>query len=78
MSRTNGPDDDLPPNPTGFEALIGTKELAAWLGVSQHAVRKWCSQGPGTGRTPRMLRVNGQIRFRPADVREWLASKEIQ
>lgn len=64
------------------EPLIGIRQLAAWLGVSDHAVRKWVTRGPearaadGTRLTPPILRINGQVRFRPADVRSWLASKE--
>lgn len=60
-----------------FEALIAIRELAAWLAVSEHTVKKWCSQGPESGLVPPMLRVNGQIRFRPEDVRGWLKSKEL-
>ena len=67
------------PSPHGFadEPLIGIRELAEWLGVSEHAVRKWTARGPDSGLVPRMLRVNGQLRFRPQDVRAWLETKEI-
>lgn len=75
MSIPSTPATDTPP---AFEPLIGVRELAAWLGVSDHAVKKWCSRGPESGLTPRMLRVNGQIRFRPCDVRMWLETKEVQ
>jgi hypothetical protein len=50
------------------EPLIGIRELAAWLGVSEHAVRKWVTRGPearaadGTRLTPLILRINGQAR----------------
>ena len=60
------------------EPLIGIRELADWLSVSEHAVRKWTASGPASGLAPRMLRVNGQLRFRPQDVRDWLESKEIR
>lgn len=64
--------------PIPDEALISIPELADWLGVSVHAVKKWCTRGPASGQVPRMLRVNGQIRFRPQDVREWLDSKVVR
>jgi predicted DNA-binding transcriptional regulator AlpA len=54
------------------EPLIGIRELAIWLSVSQHTVRKWVSKGPEAGLLPRTLRVNGSVRFAPADVRRWL------
>ena len=53
-----------PPSPAMAEPLIGIRELADWLSVSEHAVRKWTASGPASGLAPRMLRVNGQIRFR--------------
>lgn len=74
--RTNqGPQQ--PPLPT-YEPLVSIRELAAWIGVSEHAVKKWCSRGPETGLVPKMLRINGQIRFRPTDIRTWLETKEIR
>ena len=76
----NRPHTEAPPPPLGkaFEPLIGIRELAAWVGVSEHAVRKWCTKGPDAGLVPQMLRINGQIRFRPADVRTWLDTKEMR
>lgn len=74
MNGTEGP---RPPAPPADEPLIGIRDLADWLGVSEHAVRRWTAAGPGTGRAPRMLRINGQIRFHPQDVRDWLNTKEI-
>ena len=61
----------------GYEPLLDIRAVAAWLSVSEHAVRKWVQQGPRTGLVPRMLRVNGQVRFRRDDVIAWLESKEI-
>ena len=61
----------------GYEPLLDIRAVAAWLNVSEHAVRKWVQQGPRTGLVPRMLRVNGQVRFRRDDVIAWLESKEI-
>ena len=59
------------------ENLIGIPALAEWLDLSVHTVKKWCSKGPDSGLVPRMIRVNGSIRFDPADVREWLRVKTI-
>lgn len=61
-----------------YEPLIGVRDLATWIGVSEHTVKKWCTKGPESGLVPRMLRVNGQFRFRPSDVRDWLTSKELR
>lgn len=69
-----------PPPPTSHvdEPLISIEELAEWLSVSHHTVRKWTAKGPRAGLVPRMLRVNGQIRFKPQHVRDWLDTKEIR
>jgi len=60
------------------EPMIGIKGLAAWLDDSHHVVRKWVQAGPASGRVPRMYRINGQIRFRPADVEVWLESRVVE
>lgn len=57
------------------EPLIDPRQLAHWLGVSEHTVRKWITRGPDAGLLPTMLRINGQVRFRPGDVRIWLDSR---
>ena len=59
------------------EPLISIRELAVWLGVSHHTVRKWCSRGPASNLVPRMIPFNGLIRFRPEDVRSWLDGKAV-
>lgn len=60
------------------EPLIDIRTLAAWLSVSESVIQKWTAKGPEAGLAPRFLRINGQIRFRPADVREFLASREVR
>lgn len=60
------------------EPLIDMRALAAWLAVSESTVRKWTAKGPGTGLLPVFIRVNGQIRFRPSDVRDFLVAKQVQ
>jgi predicted DNA-binding transcriptional regulator AlpA len=59
------------------EPLISPKQLAAWLSVSPNTMRQWVARGPEADLLPRMIRVNGQVRFRPADVRTWLSNNEM-
>lgn len=59
------------------EPLIDARQLADWLSVSFHTVRQWISKGPDAHLLPRMLRINGQVRFRPEDVRAWLIENEM-
>lgn len=66
-----------PQLPESVEPLIGIRELAAWLGMSPHTVKKWCSRGPESGLVPRMIIVNGVFRFRPEDVRAWLDDRSV-
>jgi transposase len=66
-----------PPVPRSYEPLIGVSDLADWLDVSPHTVKKWVSRGPESGLVPRMIRVNGVTKFRPEDVRTWIASKAV-
>lgn len=64
--------------PVPDEPLIDMRTLARWLSVSESTVRKWVARGPDTGLVPQIIRVNGQIRFRPSDVRDFLAAKEVR
>ena len=65
-------------SPSGAERpLIGMRELAGWLGVSEGSVKRWVAAGPESGKVPRMIRVNGQIRFRISDVEDWLEENEV-
>jgi predicted DNA-binding transcriptional regulator AlpA len=63
--------------PVPDEPLIDIRALAAWLSVSEHTVRKWTAKGPESGLIPRFIRINGQVRFRPADVRAYLVNREV-
>ena len=63
--------------PDSVEPLIGIPELAAWLGMSRHTVKKWATRGPESGLVPRMIIVNGVFRFRPEDVRAWLDDRAV-
>ncbi|WP_457622846.1 helix-turn-helix domain-containing protein [Nocardioides secundeburneus] len=64
--------------PPAREPLLDLRALATWLSLSEHTVRKWASKGPESGLLPPMLRINGQLRFRPDDVRTWLEHQEVR
>lgn len=70
-------DTTVRPSTPPYEPLIGIAELADWLAVSEHTVRKWVTRGPESGLIPRVIRLNGVTRFRPQDVRAWLDSKVV-
>jgi excisionase family DNA binding protein len=53
---------------TARPRLWTPEELAEYLGVTLHCVYAWSSKGGG----PRVLRVGARLRYRPADVDEWL------
>ena len=48
--------------------LMTPEELAEYLGVSLHCVYAWSSRGDG----PKVVRVGARLRYRPADVEQWL------
>jgi hypothetical protein len=60
------------------EPLIDMRTFAAWVAVSESTVRKWVARGPSSGLVPTFIRVNGVVRFRPDDVREFLVAKEVR
>jgi predicted DNA-binding transcriptional regulator AlpA len=54
--------------------LLNEKEVAALLGVTVHALRRWRFEGRG----PRFSRVEGRlVRYRPEDVESWLAAQPV-
>ena len=55
-------------NSIGRPRLWTPEELADYLGVTLHCVYAWSSRGGG----PKVLRVGARLRYRPADVEEWL------
>jgi excisionase family DNA binding protein len=55
-------------NAIGRPRLWTPEELADYLGVTLHCVYAWSSRGGG----PKVLRVGARLRYRPADVEEWL------
>lgn len=48
--------------------LMTPEELAEYLGVSLHCVYAWSSRGGG----PKVVRVGARLRYRLADVEQWL------
>lgn len=53
--------------------LLSDTQLAEELGVAVGTLRNWRVQGNGIP----FVRVNGAIRYRPADVEGWLASRVV-
>jgi predicted DNA-binding transcriptional regulator AlpA len=54
------------------DRLLSEEELAEQLGVKPSTVKRWRYRTPPVG--PRHVPLPGRlIRYRPADVREWLA-----
>lgn len=62
---------------TGGLPLLSIRDLASLLAVSEHTVRKWVACGPESGLVPKMLRINGQVRFRISDVEAFLIEREV-
>lgn len=57
-----------------LEPIYSLSELAAHLGVPQQTLYDLRHQGRG----PRGFRVGRELRFRAAEVRDWLAEMEAQ
>ena len=53
------------------ERLMSPTDLAAYLGVPLQTVYGWRCRGGG----PRGHRIGKHVRYRQADVEEWLASR---
>jgi hypothetical protein len=51
------------------DGLISAAELSDYLQVPVGTLRQWRYLGVG----PRALRLRGQVRYDPAEVRRWLA-----
>jgi excisionase family DNA binding protein len=51
--------------------LLGVRELASYLGVSDSTVYAWRHNRMG----PPSIKVGGAIRYRPEDVEAWLESR---
>ena len=53
--------------------LITQRELAPILGKSEKTLAKWRADGIG----PTYIRVGRGVRYRPADVEQWLEANTI-
>ena len=51
--------------------LIDERELAEWLGVSLHTIRRWRYMRPDPEGPP-VRRIGRSIRYAVADVNEWI------
>lgn len=51
-----------------MEALLNEKRVAETLGMSLAALRRWRYDGRG----PKFLKLGSAVRYRPADVQQWL------
>jgi predicted DNA-binding transcriptional regulator AlpA len=54
---------------TSFEPLIGQREVARLSGLSESTLEKFRLTGNG----PAFMKIGRAVRYRPADVRAWLA-----
>jgi excisionase family DNA binding protein len=54
--------------------FLNEKQLAEYLGISVHALRRWRFEGRG----PKFFRLEGRlVRYRQEDVEGWLAAQTI-
>lgn len=53
------------------DRLVSPGELAAYLAVPVQTIYGWRSKGVG----PRGIRVGKHVRYRKADIEQWLASR---
>lgn len=59
---------------TATREWIGEEELAEWLGITTRLVRQWRETEKSGG--PRFYRLGYRtVRYRMADVEEWLSSR---
>ncbi len=54
------------------EALLGVRELAEWVGVTEQVIYDWRHRGVGP---PGYRLHGGLVKYRPADVEKWLAEQ---
>lgn len=57
-----------------MEDLLTTSELSEYLKVKPNTLDHWASQGRG----PAYIKVEGQRRYDPTDVREWLEARKVR
>ncbi|MDO9076660.1 MAG: helix-turn-helix domain-containing protein [Brevundimonas sp.] len=56
-----------------METLLSTTDVARRLGVAEITLRKWRIYGAG----PRFIRCGANVRYREADLEDWLASRTV-
>jgi excisionase family DNA binding protein len=56
----------------GQMSLLTTREVADWLGYSRATILRWVS----SGKLPAITMPDGALRFREADVAEWLTARQ--
>ena len=54
-----------------LNSLVPEKEVATQLAISLASLRRWRVEGRG----PRYLKLGASVRYRIADVEDWLASR---
>lgn len=60
-----------PALPQALERLLTDREVAALTGLSQASIRR----RRRLRRAPAFMKIGGAVRYRPEDVRAWLAAE---
>ena len=59
-------------------ALVGPRDVAAFLGVSHSTLMHWAARGPACPALPTpYYRVGGQLRWRISEVILWLERQQV-
>jgi len=69
LPESAGTDGALRP----LETLLDTSQVARRLGVAQITLRKWRLTGCG----PRFVRCGRSIRYRTADIEQWVSRRTV-
>ena len=54
--------------------LLTAREVADYLGLSSESILRWTRRGE----LPAIKLPSGAIRYRPAQIEQWLAARELQ
>jgi excisionase family DNA binding protein len=68
MASATGSLDNQNGRPSGIESLMSPGEVARFLGLPVRTIYRWRTRGEG----PRGYRVGRHVRYRIADVEDWL------
>lgn len=55
------------------QEYFGQRDVAARFGISEHTLATWRTKGIG----PRYLKVGSAVRYRLADVEDWIAGNTV-